>query len=85
LKRRNYREETVSGIDFDPGKKNLTGGSGLSVGEEVRTSGALLSAGKRGRGDTLSGLAPGGPFLPLGQNVAPRPFSVFIILFFFSL
>jgi hypothetical protein len=33
LKRRNYREETVSGVDFGPGKKNLTGGSRSSEGE----------------------------------------------------
>jgi hypothetical protein len=37
LKRgRNYWEETVVGVDFGPGKKNLTGGSRCQWGKKKR-------------------------------------------------
>jgi hypothetical protein len=54
----------------------------------VLTHGVLLSAGERGRGDTLSGLASGGPWAvsasgPERRPVAFFPFSIFFHFLFF--
>jgi hypothetical protein len=59
-------------------------GSGPTKGM-TRTRGVLLSAGERGRGDTLSGLTPGGPWAKLaaGPFWFPEAFFIFLFLFHF--
>jgi hypothetical protein len=72
LKRRNYREETVSGVDFGPGKKNLTGGS-------------QSSEGTREERDTHLGKIrwAAGWISRLGRKASPRPFLIFSFSFSF--
>jgi hypothetical protein len=59
-------------------------GRGVRGREGVLTRGVLLSAGERGRGDTLSGLAPGGPWASFGAGleVFPAALFMFFLLFF---
>jgi hypothetical protein len=61
----------------------MTCGLGWSEVEGVLTRGVLLLAGERGRGDTLSGLTPGGPRAELrpGPVRSPRPSSLFFFFF----
>jgi hypothetical protein len=63
----------------------MTRGPGRSEVEEVLTRGVLLSAGERGRGDTLSGLALGGPWAAsaAGPNRFPSAFFYFLFLLSF--
>jgi hypothetical protein len=58
-------------------------GRGVRGREGVLTRGVLLSAGERGRGDTLSGLAPGGPWAGFGAGLEVFPAALF--MFFSSL
>jgi hypothetical protein len=64
----------------------LTSGSGQLVGEEVLTSGAHLSARKRGRGDTDSGMVPAGPWADsdAGPDGFPEVQFHFYLVYFFS-
>jgi hypothetical protein len=59
-------------------------GRGVRGRERVLMHGVLLSAGERGRGDTLSGLAPGGPWAGFGARLEMFPaalFMFFLLLF----
>jgi hypothetical protein len=66
-------------------RREMTHGPGRSEVEEVLTRGVLLSAGERGRGDTLSGLALGGPWAAsaAGPNRFPSAFFYFLFLLSF--
>jgi hypothetical protein len=61
-------------------------GPGRSEVEGVLTRGVLLSAGERGRGDTLLDLTPGGPWAvsASGPERCPAAFFPFSISFRFS-
>jgi hypothetical protein len=63
----------------------LTSGSGQSVGEEVLSSGAHLSAGKLGRGYRFGGALMLGHGLVslMGQFGSLGPFSIYSFLFLF--
>jgi hypothetical protein len=74
LKRRNYGEETVSGVDFGPGKKNLTGGSHMSAKRREEAGYCFGNP----RGGPWASSRPGPEWFP------GAIFYFFYFLFFFS-
>jgi hypothetical protein len=85
LTRSTAGEESVQ-EEFLRWRTGMTCGVAMSEGDGVLTHGVHLSAGERGRGDTLSGLAPGGRWAALAArpNRFPSAFFYFFISFLFS-